>query len=285
MRTLKNGELNSGELVLHFSGAENEVDARSLGEIIVHISSIICRINHKIDPNSEIRIVVTSFETGSFRVVIEYIYRYTRENAKEIINALIAVAILEAAGSSLDVVKSTVDNIMEEEIQKRTTMLPGFKNYIDQISSDELIHRDIYRIAKVVYYNRLMDDLAIFLSSRDSNPIVIFSESSCQKIIEKYNMKMKTQSKSYLSVETIEICSAIFDQSKSKWRFDLNGIKISARILDQEFLKLVRSGQISIKAGERIHAKIKVTEKRYVISGDLKSKEYEIERVLDLLNH
>ena len=284
MRALKNGEFNSGELVLHFSGAENEVDARSLGEIIVHISSIIHRVNRKIDPGSEIRIVVTSFESGSFRAVIEFAKGSAKDILVSIIGGLIAAAVWDAAGYGIEVMISSAGNTEIEERQKRVTMPPGFKNYIEQISSDKSIHRNIFKIADIVYKNPSVKDLSIFLSSRYSDPIVIFSESSCQKIIERYNMRAETESFSYKVEKTIQVRSVDFERSDIKWKFTLDNAKISAYILDQEFLKEVKKGHIPIRANERFHVEMNVTETKYVVSGDVKSKEYEIKRVLNLLN-
>lgn len=284
MRTLKNGELNSEELVLHFSGAENEVDARSLGEIIVHISSIIHRINRKIDPNSEIRIVVTSFEPGSFRAVIEFAKGNAKDILVGIIGGLIATAVWAAADYGIEVTISAVGNTEIEERQKRITMPPGFKSYIEQISSDKSIHRNIFKIADIVYNNPSVKDLSIFLSSRYSDPIVIFSESSCQKIIERYNMRAETESFPNKVEKIIQVRSADFERSDVKWKFTLDNAKISAHIHDQEFLKKVREGHISMKANERLYVEINVIEIRYKVSGDIKSKTYEVKKVLRLLD-
>ena len=284
MRTLKTEESENEDLILHFSGVENEVDANSLGEIIVCISNIIYRINRKIGPNSEIGIVVTSFEPGSFRVVIRYIGGDAKGIRNSIIGGLIAVAIWDAAGYAVTVVKSTIDNTIIEEREKRVTMLPGYENYIDQISSDRSINRDIYKIAKTVYNDRSVDDLSIFLSLIDSDPIAIFSESSCQKIIEKYPIRTEVKSLLDKIEKTILVRSADFERSDAKWKFTLDNAKISARILDREFLKKVRKGHISIKANERLHVEINVIETRYKVNGDIKSKTYVVKKVLRLLD-
>lgn len=288
MRVLNIGEPTGGEIVLHFSGEESEVDAISLGEVIVHISNIIYSVNRKVSPDSEIKIVVTNFEIGSFRVIIKFIKNYTKRNAEKIsvnvISGLIIAAICALAGYTIVWTTPTNENnkIKIEEQQKRVIAPRDLKRFMDILGSEKSINEEIYEIAKIVHLQHFITDLSIFLSSKDSDAILILSKSLCEKIIEEHRSQMKTQSDSYKITEMIEICSAVFDKPENKWKFDLNGVKISASILDQKFLKLVRSGNISISAGKRLYAKIKVTETKYVISGDIKNKEYKIKRVLSL---
>ena len=292
MKTLEQSEFDSGELVLHFECAESKVESTSLTDIIAMLSNIIRYINDQVDPGSEINIYVTSFESGSFRVRLKILKKYARKSAKKIsigvICGVISLLIYDAIILGFGWVNPANEGseIGADVNQERNKEISEYNELIKSIYHRDLesIGYYIYRVSTIIFHSRSVYELRVFCDAKDSEPMIHLSKSSCERINKNYRMQTDTQSVTTPHKATILVRAAVFDRPESKWRITYEGLKISARIRDRAFLKQARAGKVSIRANERLEVIINVTEVTNKVSGYVKRREYEIEKVLKFLD-
>lgn len=251
-------------IIIKFDGENNidlEILATTLNSIIYTLNAISKQVLNKGD---KYKFIVKDFERGSFIINIEVI-RIVVETLVNLGPAIIPILaemfnlrkfLKGEPPSKIIKANDSIVQVINNFGEIKNISVNTFNTYINNPQLDkklagisQKISKDVSRTGfsidtiendektSEVYYSR--DDLQLTSKSIDV-------ESLSTRVEEKVNQLWLTIAK----VDFVE---------DTKWEFLFYNSKISAKILDKEFLRRIQSGEIVLSAGTQLYSKVKET--------------------------
>ena len=271
---------------IRFDGEQNQIDANTLINSLIHTTSIIQELNRNLESGKKIDVKIKALEKGSFLVHIDLIETslqnlktlLTKENI-EIGAAIIAglVGLIEikkflkgkkAQSKTEDAGKVIIENVDGNVLQ--------VENFTFNIYENNTIIRD----ALSQNFETLENDPSISsfeITDNEEIPLVKVDKDEFHDLAIK-SEQISDDERIITEAATLNIVRLSFDE-KLKWEFYFKGNKISARIDDQNFYKLIEKGE-SFAKGDTLEVEFEIRQKFDSSVNTFINKSYAVKRIL-----
>jgi len=276
----------ANDFKIRFDGEQNQIDANTLINSLIHTTSIIQELNRNLESGKKIDVKIKALEKGSFLVHIDLIETslqslktlLTKENI-EIGAAIIAglVGLIEikkflkgkkAQSKTEDAGKVIIENVDGNVLQ--------VENFTFNIYENNTIIRD----ALSQNFETLENDPSISsfeITDNEEIPLVKVDKDEFHDLAIK-SEQISDDERIITEAATLNIVRLSFDE-KLKWEFYFKGNKISARIDDQNFYKLIEKGE-SFAKGDTLEVEFEIRQKFDSSVNTYINKSYAVKRIL-----
>lgn len=248
------------DFVLHYGGDSHRINAETLAKSLLCISNLVNNVNASVNPAIEIDLFVEAVTEGSFRQKLS-IYKKNVPNLfsslikkEQIIPILISLFALHQAGGVSNVnIKSVDDNVeiampksqvlVTKEVYEKTTEIYYDTKTITNITNNFNILSKDQEITEFGITKELEDKNLLF-----EIPKKEFKELASEKEEEDNEVTRTIEDKTFL-----QIIKPIFQNKTRKWEFVWRGVKIPAKIEDENLFTQLENG-LKFGLGDQIEA-------------------------------
>jgi hypothetical protein len=272
-------------IVLHLHKQHNSINAYLFASTLVALADAAKEANEQINPGYEIEVLVEALADGSFRAIIHAIYHqignlFSKQNLQAIILALISSYIYEktlAPDKSVRVIVQSDEVVIQQEDTK--IIVPR------QIYDAEKMVRTSTRFTEKIgeAFDAILKDSEITSVSLDPD---VFTEKQylpiTREAMERIAVPPKDDDEDQVIEEIahLQIIRAILEKSRRRWEFSWKGFRIPAPILDDKFYNDFISHRIVIAPGDRLEARLRISQHRDPSTGVYMNDNYEVIEVL-----
>lgn len=256
------------EFKIAFGGKKHEINIEAYASSLLTINDILSRIAQELDPGHPVEIRVVAEKPGSFESVIEVVRR-------------VGPFIAAHAPDVVDVAKSTIQGFvgwlqlkreLKGEKPKSVTSKDGrmtFEAVNGNVISIESFAGNLY--LSNTYVNE--KGVKLFQKLNDHEPVQSLSvsaESVPEIRVDRTEFQGMTAENVSLAPEEkatrqvldrsqirLGVYSIVFDQDKS-WKFNYDGHRIQAKMLDRAFMGDVLKKTVSFTNGDALEADLKI---------------------------
>jgi hypothetical protein len=259
-------QVDSNNFKIKFDGQTHQVDAQVLISSLIHTTTIIQELNKYLDSGKKIEIKVKALEKGNFLIHLELLETasgslkaiFTKENiivASSLITDLVALIQLKKhlKGKSPKEVKD----------ENSTTIITNSDG--NQLSIDSNIYQ-IYENSTVINdalsqnFDTIDHDPAISafeITDDKEKPYVRVERSEFKDLSQKTEI-IDENKKTIIENTRLNIVRLSFEEGL-KWDFYYRGNKISAKIVDPNFQKLIDNGE-SFAKGDVLEVELQINQ-------------------------
>ena len=280
--------------VLHFGSEGHSIDALILARSLTEISKMTDIICQKAYPDLKFNLVVDSVGSGSFRVRVVtalavaaslWTYEVSKNVAGEVLSAYFVKMVSTQKEEKItheDDNNITIDygyekivdesnNQTIERAERRVTMSVESHNTLKAVESNPKMKKHMDNVVRSVKRDSSIETFGICTKLDDTSPVVNVLSSDFPSILQHSIAEMDVETTEENEEEEPDVIErdveavvrvAVFDSSNPKWEFWLYGKKISAYIVDKNFLDKLNKGDISVGKKDIFKAKIMVYRKR-----------------------
>lgn len=247
----------------HLDG-NNGVDAELLAKTIGDISSLAKLVASEVDNEAYLRMNVTAFRNGSFQIDFSAIVEVVENliNEYPVLGSVALTTVLSIIG---------IFSIKKHLKGKKAKKVSSPKNGNIEITNSDGNIIIVPQYSASVLKNPAIDKCVTSISDNihQHNP-----EGGFSIVTSKENLRFDVNDVAYISTPLSITTETLFKRSISdkttlliksadfignaSWSFRLNNRTINASMRDEDWLKTVHSGDISIKAGDCISATIEI---------------------------
>jgi hypothetical protein len=271
---------------IKFDGQQHQVDANVLISSLIHTTTIIQEVNKYLNSGKKIEIKVKALEKGSFLCHIELI-----ETTLESLKNLLTKDNLEAGAA---IIASLVGLIEVQQFLKgrkpKEVKPEGNKTKIISKDGNVLIIENatfnIYENSPVVKdalaqnFDSLNNDPAITgfeITDRRERPFVRVEKREFADLAKK-SEEVEEGERKIVEAATVNIVRVSFEENL-KWDFYYKGIKISAKIADPSFYKLIDKGEAFSK-GDILEVELQISQKFEESVNTFITKAYQVNKII-----
>ena len=287
MSNVLSNEQVMDDLKLKFGGDTHQIDANTLINNLLHFTKIVQEVNKELNTNRKIEVKINALNEGSFLVHILLQSNllgqigdfFTKENL-EIAGGIVTVVggIYGAAkflkGKKPDVISSnSTTTTIKNEVGNTTTIDNRvFNIYVNNPIVRESISKEfetLHNDENITSFEILdkNDEIIVEIPKEDFEPISNIEEfeiQSDEKIVPKIGI---------LSISSLSF------ELNVKWSFYYEGNRFTAKINDDEFAKLIDSGEKFAK-GDSLEAEFEIKQEYYEPANTYINKSYKIVRII-----
>jgi hypothetical protein len=280
-------DVTMDDLKIRFDGDSHQIDANTLINSLLHFTNITQEVNRELATDRKIEIKVNALKEGSFLVHI--ILQSTLIDA---IGNLFSKENLEIAGNIVAVVggiygaakflKGAEPKVLESNDQSvKIENNSGDVTYIDNRVFNIYQNNKAVRESISQEFETLNNDSNVTgfeILDKNDNTIVQIQKEEFQAISNVEDNRVLPDERVISKVGTLFIYSLSFDNN-AKWSFYYEGNKFSAKINDDEFARLIDSGEKFAK-GDTLDAEFEIKQEFYQPANTYVNKSYKIIRIL-----
>lgn len=262
----KQDELNS-EFFIKFDGQLHQVDANTLINSLINVSTIIQEVNEELKTDKKIEIKIKALAPGSFTVHLKLFI----EAAKDLLSESFARGDISSASDIIAIlagllaIKKFLKSKKPEAVEENGNKIIIYNDKGKTIIVDKIVY-NIYKQNQPVQdaisnnFETLQRDPSIEkYEIADINRKPLFSAGrpdfdgmAVKSEVLEENKKVITE------IATLTIFKIVFEE-KYKWEFYYKGNKISASIVDEDFFQQIDAGK-KFSKGDRLIAELQVTQ-------------------------
>lgn len=272
------------EIVLHFGGDRNKINAYTLASTLVSISDAIKEANSIINPGYEVEILVEAFGTGSFRAKIKTSYSglhnlFSNNRLEAIVIGIISSFIFQHTLAPDTDVKVIVDDsqVIIEQGGKKIIIPKNVYEAQKEVEKSEKFRQSVSKTYEVIEKDRNVTSFGITKNINDEVPDIEVTRDKFYLINSPADMD--EASREIQEVADLQIKRAILEKSTRQWEFVWRGVKISAPVLDEVFYADFFAHKITIAPGDSFEAILKIYQKREEQTGIFTNIKYEVIKV------
>lgn len=241
----------------------NEVDAIAAASSMEAIATMMKEVHKKFNDNHEILVKARPFNKGSFEIPLEVIL-VAATGMSCLFNSDIIFNILKIIKEYFDIknqLKGEVPKIVKNEIKFDGNVIKADSITINLLSPSSPANQLVSKAIANASSDDLIKDIQIIKGS-DKEEIAKVPK-NCFPYYETLQTKIDAPEDQTEHIRaTLIIRSAVFEEDKEvKWKFLKNGYKISANIIDEDFLSRVKTGE-KFAAGDTLEVELQ-TRKQY----------------------
>jgi hypothetical protein len=282
-----NEKIIDNDFKIKFDGQQYQVDAQVLISSLIHTTTVIQELNKYFNTGKKIEIKVKALEKGCFLVHISLL-ETTLVNLKNLLtkeNIMFAITIIGALVDLIEI-KKHLKGKKPKEIKKDgsiTVIINGDNNILN-------IDSDIYNIydtnsvindALSQNFDVLDNDAAITafeITDKNENPYIIVERDNFKDLSIK-SEQIDENKKSITELTRLNIVRLSFEESL-KWDFYYRGNKISAKITDPNFYKLIDNGE-SFAKGDTLEVELQINQLFDESVNTYINKSYQVNRIIN----
>lgn len=287
MLLLTPNDVAMDDFKIKFDGDTHQIDANTLINSLLHFTNITQEVNRELATDRKIEIKVNALKEGSFLVhiilqssLIEAVGSlFTKENL-EIAGSIVTVVggLYGAAkflkGKEPKVLESNDTSVKIENIQGDVTYIDNrvFKIYQNNKNVRESISQEFETL------NNDPNVTGFEILDKNDKPMVQIPKEDFQAISNVEDNSVLPDERIVTKKGKLFIYSLSFDIN-AKWSFYYEGNKFSAKINDDEFVKLIDSGEKFAK-GDTLDAEFEIKQEYYEPANTYVNKSYKIIRII-----
>lgn len=275
------------DLKIRFDGQANQIDANTLINSLLHFTSVTQEVNRELGTQRKVEVKVNALAPGSFIVhliiessLLENIGNlFNKENLALAANIVVVVGGLYGVakflkGKEPKVLDSNENSVRIENTQGDVTYLDNrvFNIYQNNRSVRESISQEFETLGNDPNVTKFE------LLDRDDKLIVEIPKEDFASIANLDEGRIMTDERVVKKVGRLSISSLSFEQ-EIKWSFFYEGNKFKAKITDDEFVKMIDSGERFAK-GDSLEAEFEIKQEYYEPANTYVNKSYKIIRII-----
>lgn len=282
-----NADILMDDIKIKFDGETHQIDANTLINSLLHFTNITQEVNKELGTDRKIEIKINALKEGSFLVhiflqstLIESVGNlFTKENLGIAASIVSVVGGLYGTakflkGKEPKVLESNDNSVKIENGEGSVTYIDNrvFKIYQNNKTVRESISQE---------FETLGNDESITgfeLLDKDDNPIVQIPKEDFAAISNIEEDSVLPDERVITKQGKLFISSLSFD-TNTKWSFYFEGNKFNAKINDDEFAKLIDSGEKFAK-GDTLDVEFEIKQEYYEPANTYVNKSYKIIRII-----
>jgi hypothetical protein len=274
--------------VLHFGGSFKEIDAVTLGNSLLALQALASDINRYVNPGFEVELVVDGTAEGSFRARIKIVYKELNNlfTAHPLAAALI-IGILTSYiyERTLSVSSEPIIIVHSDEVSitydGKTIIVPRVVNEKKkEIENKADVKKSLNRLIESVQRDEKIESIAIVSSLDYRGTIVNIPRAIMSEYLEYAKNDDEDEEREVTEFAVVTVIKAVFEKSGRKWEFIWNGVRISAPIMDEDFLNELQSRRVSIKSGDTFDIYLLIKQFKSKRDGVWINKGYQVQKVI-----
>ena len=280
--------LPENEIVLHFGGRPNEVDAFTFSNSLIAFAEALQEINRQISPGTGIEISIEGVGPGSFRAKIatrlKPLTGLWREIGKPVLVGILATLIYERTlGPGNPIIKVDESEVVIQQGHDRIIVPRYIYDARQKISKPQQVEQHIARAFAVLENDPSISDFGLTAGINDAAPTIP---------VQRDQFALLTMSEPPASEEgrrhrdertRVTILKAIFQRSHRKWEFVWQrGIRISAPINDQEFYSRLASREFWFAQGDELDVTLRIHQRYDDVNKIYINEMYEVTHVFQV---
>lgn len=260
MGTIDLRRLDNDQIVIHFGGKLNSVDAYTFGNSLVSLADTIRAINETINPGQSIEIRLDAVGPGSFRAVIKKVKKglggFLSRAPENAFWAILAVWFIDPSfqeGKRIEVFEDRV------EISQGGDTIIISRDSFDQLQNTRAnpkIERSVRKTFETIERDESIENFGLTPSLDDPEPLVQIPRDVFHKLARGEPTINDSKRRPQHARSIFVTLKPWVDASKHKWSFEWNGVPISAYLTDENFLERIRRHEIRFGNGDALDAKI-----------------------------
>lgn len=262
MATLRFDDFEDDTIVLHFGGAEGNIDAYTLAEALIGFADMARAISATVDPGTDIELLVEATGPGSFRtrirrvkkdygglltiggtvfwgIVSNYIYdNYVKNDPPPQV-------IVNADGTIVKTGKYTI------------VVTPAVQAGTDHAKQNPAVQTNLAKTFAALEADENVKDFGITGSINDPEPKFTIPRAEFPKIAHRPTLlDEEPKSRSTRRKARLFVMKAWLNHAKRKWSFEWNGEPVSAPISDTSFLDQLDRREVLLGAGDALDVEL-----------------------------
>lgn len=256
------------KIVLYFGTTDHKINAYSLAASLIAFADAVRKANKQINPGYDVEIVVEALEDGSFRVILQAIYKaagniFSKETLKTIAISIVASIIYEKAFSPQPTITINTDEVIIESNGEKLVVPRQIYEQAEIAKKDDSIQSSVNKIFEAVNSDDSVSSFGITHNLQDKVPEITIPKNRIKEVVE---LTPDTNDNNINIIEEgnekLEIVKAILERGSRKWEFLWRGIRISAPVLDDDFYNRFFNHDIRIAPGDILDVKLKITQRK-----------------------
>lgn len=287
MLLLNPNDVLMDDIKIKFDGDTHQIDANTLINSLLHFTNITQEVNKELGTDRKIEIKINALKEGSFLVHI-----LLQSSLIEAVGNMFTKENLEIAGSIVTVVgglygaakflKGKVPKVLESNDNSvKIENTEGDVTYIDNRVFKIYQNNKTVRESISQEFETLESDENITgfeLLDKNDKPIVQIPKEEFAAIASVEENFVLPDERVITKQGKLFISSLSFDIN-AKWSFYFEGNKFTAKINDDEFVKLIDSGEKFAK-GDTLDAEFEIKQEYYEPANTYVNKSYKIIRII-----
>ena len=254
----------ANELVLHFGGRPNEVDAFTFSNSLIAFAEAIQEINRQINENYSVEIKIEGAGPGSFRALIathlKSLGGLLKHDAWNVIASLLASFIflrLNPQDPTQIIVND--DFVIITSGSDRVIIPRATWEAKETIKNPRAVEHHIGTAFSVLAEDPSVSNFGIASSLSSPEPIGTIDHSHFAIIARSYEVKEDADGKRHQDERTkLTVIKLVFERGNRKWQFVWNGIRISAPIRSDDFFDKLASREYDFSQGDVLDVTLRV---------------------------
>lgn len=292
-------KLQSEQFTIKFDGNENQLDAFTLINSLYGFATLIQEINYSITPDKKVDVKINALKPGSFCISCEMIEYASIAMKLFPPAAIIASGIIEAGGAKYlaQVLELVIEFIkLKRVLGDRKPKVKSKDNdkgtvTIATVKGDVIINQNTYNLylegekahqaVSKGFKSLNLDDAVnnVDLYNKDGKNLLTVKREEFSELAK--NIEFDTDNtQQIIKVANLTILKIVFDRTRM-WEFVYNSKKISAKIEDENFHKMVSSRDVGFWSGDKLKVKLLINQKYEETADTFIDKDYTILEVLD----
>jgi hypothetical protein len=283
-------EISDDSFVVHFgSGRPGEINARTFGEALLHLTDALREINAEINPGYELDVLVEALGSGSFRARLRTLNAATGNLFSQqqlnnfivgVLTTLFCMKVFDTSAPSPPIITVNVDAVVVQHGDTKVIVPREVYSATTRVEKKPRVSRAIADTIRVIDRDPEVTSFGITRRLDDPVPDLEIPRDLFQRLIDNAKAPEEEEREKFVEEDAqLTVRKAILERSTSKWEFYWNGIRISAPIKDQTFFDRLEKHEISLQHGDTFDVTLRIHKVRDPLTGAWVNKDYEVVEV------
>lgn len=274
--------LTPSDLVLHFGGRLNEVDAFTFSNSLIAFGEALREINAQVNENYSIEISIEANGPGSFRAHIatklKSLGGMLSHDARNVIASILATFIyIKLDPQEPPKIIINDDSVVIQTGSDRIIVPRATWEAREKVKNQRAIETHVRKAFSVMEEDVSISDFGIASSVHDEAPIALIDRGKFAIIARKQEEVDDNDNTTFKDEKTkLTVLKLVFERGNRKWQFVWHGIRISAPIRSDDFFDKLASREYDFSQGDVLDVTLRVHQVRDEISGVFINSDYEV---------
>jgi hypothetical protein len=283
-------QLSDSDVVLHFGGRPNEVDAFTFSNALISIADALRELNNQLNSNFSIEVVIEGVGPGSFRAKIGTKLKSlsglfggdARNLLVSLLGCFIYAHVLDPTAPPTIVVND--DSVVFQTGRDRVIIPRITWEAKAHLKKPELVERNIARAFEAMEEDPSVTDFGLARGLHEPEPIGIIPRSDFALLARLGQSEPSPEPNKFKDERTnVTVLKIVFERGNRKWQFVWNGFKISAPITDEEFFTKLESREYVFAQGDVLDVTLRIHQVMDSLNNVLINDHYEVVKVHGLV--
>ncbi len=275
--------LSPAEVVLHFGGRPNEVDAFTFANSLVAFADALREINSQINTNFSLEVTIEGVGPGSFRAKIgtklKSITSFFSDDVRSLLINLLAsfiyVRVLDPQGQAQIIIND--DAVIIQNGADRVIVPRATWDARQALKKPKDIEKHIAKAFEVIEDDTSITEFGLAAQLDSKAPIGHIDRKHFGALAHPSEDHGDKEANPHFDTEArLTVLKLVLERSKRKWQFVWNGIKISASIRDENFFDKLAAREYNFAQGDTLLVTLRVFQIKDEFSGVMLNDKYEV---------